>query len=121
MSIDKTDHEGRINPVEKTNTNITDELRASFEALMSGEFNNFALFSCFANGEPTSAIVAIAEIERDGEQLYQIKPLFVAITPGMKLSDHDGIPPIDEGARSDGTAEVSSKATIGSVKAQIHQ
>ncbi len=69
-------------------TNITAEHRAAFEALVSGEYDNFALFSCFIANEPAVAIVAI---NRDGEE-YTIRPLFVAITPGMVLIDHDGCP-----------------------------
>ena len=67
-------------------TNITAEHRAAFEALTSGAYGNFALFSCFVAGEPSVAIVAV---NRDGEQ-YTIRPLFVAIAPGMALTDHDG-------------------------------
>ena len=37
-------------------TNITAEHRASFEALASGDYGNFGLFSCFLNGEPATAI-----------------------------------------------------------------
>lgn len=69
-------------------TNITAEHRAVFEALTSGRFDNFALFSCFVEGQPATAIVVI---NRDGED-YTIRPLFVAITPGMVLTDHDGCP-----------------------------
>ena len=69
-------------------TNITAEHRAAFEALISGEYKNFALFSCFIADEPAVAIVAV---NRDGEE-YTIRPLFVAITPGMVLTDHDGRP-----------------------------
>ena len=69
-------------------TNITDEHRAAFEALISGRFENFALFSCFVGGEPAAAIVAV---NRDGED-YTISPLFVAVTPAMVLTDHDGRP-----------------------------
>ena len=46
-------------------TNITADHRAAFEALTSGEYANFALFSCFVNGEPAAAIVAV---NRDGDQ-----------------------------------------------------
>ncbi len=76
-------------------TNITDEHRAAFEALTSGAYSNFALFSCFVAGEPAAAIVAV---NRDGED-YTIRPLFVAVTPGMVLTDHDGRPcePLQEG------------------------
>ena len=70
-------------------TNITAEHRAAFEALTSGTYSNFALFSCFVNAEPASAIVSIT---RDGED-YTITPLFVSVTSGMALIDHDGVAP----------------------------
>ena len=69
-------------------TNITADHRAAFEALASGDYANFALFSCFVNGEPAAAIVAI---NRDGDS-YAITPLFVSITPSITLTDHDGKP-----------------------------
>ena len=69
-------------------TNITNEHRAAFKALISADYGNFALFSCFVDGEPAAAIVAV---NRDGED-YTISPLFVALTPGMVLTDHDGRP-----------------------------
>lgn len=69
-------------------TNITPEHRAAFEALASGDYDNFALFSCFIGGEPATAIVAV---NRDGEE-YTVTPLFVAVIPGMVLTDHDGTP-----------------------------
>lgn len=68
-------------------TNITAKHRDAFAALTSGDYSNFALFSCFANGEPAAAIVAVHE---DGDAIL-ITPLFVSVTPGMALSDHDGI------------------------------
>jgi hypothetical protein len=67
-------------------TNITDDHRAAFEALVSGDYANFALFSCFVNGEPATAIAAV---NRDGGQ-YIIRPLFVSVTPSLVLTDHDG-------------------------------
>jgi hypothetical protein len=57
-------------------TNITAEHRAAFEALVSGDYANFALFSCFVNGEPGAAIVAVSE---DGGK-YTYTPLFVSVT-----------------------------------------
>jgi len=69
-------------------TNITADHRAAFEALLSGDYCNFALFSCFVNGEPAAAIVAV---NRDGDS-YAITPLFVSITPSITLTDHDGQP-----------------------------
>jgi hypothetical protein len=79
-------------------TNITAEHRAYFDALVSGKYDNFALFSCFVAGEPAAAIVSV---DRDGEE-YTISPLFVAITPGMVLTDHDGRPcePLQQGGAS---------------------
>ena len=70
-------------------TNIRVEHVSAFEALTSGQFENFALFSCFLNGEPAAAIVAIAPPEREGED-YQVTPLFVSVTDAMVLTDHDG-------------------------------
>jgi hypothetical protein len=67
-------------------TNITVEHRAVFEALTSGDYDNFALCSCFLDGEPT---VAIVTVNRNGE-IYTITPLFVAVMPDMLLTDHDG-------------------------------
>ncbi len=72
------------------NTNITAAHRDAFEALTSGDFGNLALFSCFVNGEPASAIVAITPDE-DGNTLT-IQPLFfISVTPDMVLTDHDGV------------------------------
>ena len=75
-------------------TNITEEHRRVFEALTSGEHDNFALFSCFLGTEPAAAIVAVnrcppAEEGGEPEYEYAISPLFVGIVPGMKLTDHD--------------------------------
>lgn len=70
-------------------TNITDEHRAAFDSLSSGQFSNFALFSCFVDGQPATAIVAV---NQDGDEVL-IEPLFVSITPAMALTDHDGRAP----------------------------
>lgn len=67
-------------------TNITPEHQSAFEALTSGSYENFALFSCFVNGAPASAIVAINREDDD----YLIRPLFVSLTDEMVLTDHDG-------------------------------
>ena len=69
-------------------TNITADHRAAFEALTSGDYANFALVSCFVNGEPGAAIVAV---NRSGDG-YAITPLFVSVTPSLTLTDHDGQP-----------------------------
>jgi hypothetical protein len=70
-------------------TNITADHRLAFEALVSGDYANFALFSCYVNGEPAAAIVAV---NRDGDG-YAITPLFVSVTPSQVLTDHEGRPP----------------------------
>jgi hypothetical protein len=41
------------------------------------------------NGEPATAIVAV---NWDGD-MYDIIPLFVSVTPDMRLTDHDGREP----------------------------
>ncbi len=70
-------------------TNIRPEHISAFEALTSGEHDNFALFSCFLNGAPAVAIVAVTSPESDEDE-YRITPLFVGVTEGMVLTDHDG-------------------------------
>lgn len=70
-------------------TNITAQHQALFEALTSGQYRNFALFSCFVNGAPGAAIVAV---NRNGED-FLIEPLFVSVTDGMTITDHDGREP----------------------------
>ncbi len=72
-----------------TSTNIISCHKEIFEALKSGDYSNFALFSCFVNNEPASAIVSI---NRDGED-YLVKPLFVSVTESMELTDHNGMLP----------------------------
>ena len=69
-----------------TETHITPAHREAFDALSSGDFTNFALFSCFVDGRPSAAIVAVT---RDREDVV-LSPLFVAVTPDMVLTDHDG-------------------------------
>lgn len=75
-----------------TRTNIAPWHRKSFSLLANGR-GQFALFSCYVNGEPTAAIVAINRHDRE----YIIRPLFVAVTDGMNVVDHDGtaIAPIE--------------------------
>lgn len=72
-------------------TNIRPEHFSAFEALISREDDNFALFSCFLDGEPAVAIVAVTSPGSDEDE-YQITPFFVGVTEGMVLTDHDGTP-----------------------------
>lgn len=74
-------------------TNITKQDKEMFDAIRNSCYENFALFSCFMNGEATCAIVALDKMP-DGE--VHISPMFVRVTPGMKLTDHDGIEPVEE-------------------------
>ena len=74
-------------------THITEEHRRAFEALTSGVHDNFALFSCFVGGSPAAAIVAVNRCpphEDGAEPEFVVSPLFVSVTPDMKLTDHDG-------------------------------
>ena len=71
-------------------TNITEQHRHAFEALTNGSYENLALFSCFVNNEPASAIVSIQPPGVDGEDEYVVQPLFVSITSDMILTDHEG-------------------------------
>jgi hypothetical protein len=57
--------------------------------LTSGEHDNFALFSCFLDGEPAVAIVAVRPPKSEDDE-YQITPLLVGITENMVLTDHEG-------------------------------
>ena len=70
-------------------TNITEDIIAVFKAIASGDYDNFALFSCFINGEPGSCIVSII----DEGDFFTIHPLFVSVTPKMILTDHEGQEP----------------------------
>lgn len=72
-------------------TNITAAHKSHFQAMTSGEYDNFALFSCFVNGEPASAICAIVP-DDEAEGGVIIQPLFVSVTDSMILTDHDGVP-----------------------------
>jgi hypothetical protein len=71
-------------------TNITTADRDAFDALVSGEYENFCLFSCFVNGQPASAICALDE-EQGGEsdECLMVR-LFVSITDDMIITDHEG-------------------------------
>lgn len=72
-------------------TNIRSEHISAFEALTSGEHDNFALFSCFLDKEPVVAIVVVTGAPDDRCD-YQITPLFVSVTASMTLIDHEVTP-----------------------------
>ena len=63
-------------------THITEQHRQAFEALTSGDYDNFALFSCTCNGRPAAAIVAVTAHRPDndeGETEFLVRPLFISI------------------------------------------
>lgn len=70
-------------------TNITEAHRDVFNALTSGEYDNFALVSTIFDGEPTATIATVTLDE--GE--YLVTPVAVLVTPAMfdRLTgpDHD--------------------------------
>jgi hypothetical protein len=74
----------------KSRTNITPEMREAFDALVSDEYDNFCLVSCFVDGKPTAVICAYEEM--DDEEIRNLTPLFVAVTDDMVITDHDGNP-----------------------------
>lgn len=72
-------------------THIRPEHVSAFEALTSGAHNNFALFSCFLDGAPAVAIVAVTRPDNPDAE-YRITPLFISVAEHMVLTDHDGTP-----------------------------
>ena len=75
-----------------SNTNITGDHRRAFEALTSGRFDNFCLFSCFVDGEATAAIAAVdlsPPAQDGGEPEVLVRPLFIWPTAVMTLTDHE--------------------------------
>ena len=76
-------------------TRITEEHRRAFETLASGDYPNFALFSC-RNDQPAAAIVAAngcRSAEEAGERAFHIKPPFDSIADGPVPVDHEGRAP----------------------------
>ena len=70
----------------KSTTNILPRPSGCPGSSSSGKYANFALFSCFINDRPGCAIVAV---NKEGKE-YNITPLFVSVSQGMTLTDHDG-------------------------------
>ena len=75
------------------NINITEQHRRAFEALTSGQYDKFCLFSCTADGHPAAAITAVTvqpPSDGTGEDEYIVTPMFVSVGPGIILVDHEG-------------------------------
>ena len=70
-------------------TNIAPDHVSAFEALTAGRYENIALFSCFLNGAPASAIVTVSP-PQDDDGAYVVIPLFVRVTDTMIATDHEG-------------------------------
>lgn len=71
---------------------ITAAQRAAFRAVTHAATEDprgIALMACFVNGEPSTVI---CHVEHE-DKMVNITPLFVAVTPGMKLVDYDGQAP----------------------------
>jgi hypothetical protein len=54
----------------------------AFQAVTSRLYDNITLWSCRINGEPG---VAIVMVDHPTEDTLAVMPLFVAVTPGMKI------------------------------------
>lgn len=63
-------------------SNITPGHVRVFQAVRSQLYDNITLASCTINGEPGVAIVMVDDC---GEGKVAVMPLFVAITPKMKI------------------------------------
>ncbi|HLH97049.1 MAG TPA: hypothetical protein VKW08_18215 [Xanthobacteraceae bacterium] len=59
----------------------------AFQAVTSSLYDNITLWSCRINGEPGVAIVLVDERVRN---TVAVMPLFVALTPGMKIEFEGG-------------------------------
>lgn len=64
-------------------SNITPGHVRAFQAVRSQLYDNITLASCIVNSEPGVAIVMLDDC---GEGKVAVMPLFVAITPGMRLA-----------------------------------
>ena len=62
-------------------------LREDFEALRNPKYDNFVLVDCQVNGEESAAICVVRRIDEETADLF---PVFVAVTPGMKLVGPEG-------------------------------
>lgn len=69
-------------------TRITPGHGHILNALIGDSTSNVALLACRVNDEPA---VAIVTIERDDGEEFCITPLFVSVTDGMTLTDHEGL------------------------------
>lgn len=64
--------------------------RQVFAAMISGLFDNFALWPCLVNGEASCAIVSYETRE---DNTVKVTPHFVAATSKILITDYEGISP----------------------------
>ena len=76
-----------------TTTNITEAQKRFFNDLTSGQYDSFALFSCFFEGKPATAIINV-EKQEDGGAL--IRPMALLLDDDLcnRLTDHEGKEPM---------------------------
>jgi hypothetical protein len=61
---------------------INETEREEFQALASGEYDNFAIVSTEYDGEETVVIAAVVPEDGD-EATFSVHPLYVRLTPAM--------------------------------------
>ena len=82
-------------------THIDKREQMFFAAMTSGKIPALGLFSCFVDGEPSTAIVLMEKEKVNGVVMYKITPLYVRVTDGMVLTDHEGQVCDDTGGAGD--------------------
>lgn len=76
-------------PRKKPTTNITKDHKEQLDFIREARGRQVCLFSCFVNGEAASAICMVRQSGDD----VDIMPMFVSVTPAMKITDHSGVEP----------------------------
>ena len=89
--------------------NITPGHIRAFQAIRSPFYDNITLASCLINNEPG---VAVIMLEETGDEMFAVMPLFVAITPGMKLV----FPGEDRSAGGDGGGPTNPREAFSANK-----
>ncbi len=74
-------------------SNITEKHIDAFEAILDPERRKeFALYSCFVDGHPTTAIVHMTDDpNEDNPERVRVAPVFMAVTADMKITNHQGV------------------------------
>lgn len=88
----------------RADSSVFEKHKPVFDAISNGS-SYFGMIPCSVNGEESCAIVLIEDIEENGENGYAMTPIFVAVTPGMRLLDGAGVPPMSKQERARKEAE----------------